>query len=460
MTPQASSDRPTVTAQLASYIAAAAHTPIPDDVAALTRLHLLDTVAAIVACRDLRAGQVARAFASTAGRGDVQILGTPDRAALVDATFASAVIAHGAEINDFCPSSFVQPGPGVVSTALCVGVARGRTGAEVLRSIAAGYEVACRMPKAIGIESLRRSGMACHSIGSLFGVGTTAGALLHLSDLQAVDLIAYCAQQASGSWQWLLDIEHFEKSFVFGGMAVHNGLHAALLVEAGFSGVPDALDVDGGWLAGGLLAGGDRDGLGALVDGLGADYQIDLVGFKRYPVGGPVQPIVQAMLELMADERDVDIVRIHVSMPGAADTFANARMPALNARYLLALIAIEGGLDFVSAQSLERFRGDDEVRQLMTRITVEHDPTQETVPRSESATVTIDFADGRTRSRHVDHVTGYPTHPMSATEVVDKARTLMAPHFTADRVSHIVDTVLSIADLDSVDPIVDAITRP
>lgn len=149
-----------------------------------------------------------------------------------------------------------------------------------------------------------------------------------------------------------------------------------------------------------------------------------------------------------------------MKMPGAADTFANARMPALNARYLLALIAVDGELDFVSAQSLHRFRDDERVQRLMQRITVEHDPTQETVPRSESATVTIAFGDGRTRSRHVDHVTGYPTHPMTRPEVVDKAKGLMAAHFTDDRVDHIVDTVMDIADLETVEPIVDAIARP
>jgi 2-methylcitrate dehydratase PrpD len=423
-------------------------------------LHLLDTVASVVACRDLRAGQVARAYAARAGRGDVPILGTDDRASLVDAAFASAIIAHGAEINDFCPSAFVQPGPGVVSTALCTAVDRGRSGAETIRAIAAGYEIACRTPKSIGIEALREAGIACHSIGSLFGVATASAALLRFDEDRSVDLLAYCAQQASGSWQWLLDIEHLEKSFVFGGMAVHNALHAALLVEAGFTGVPDTLDVDGGWLAGGVLAGRDDAGLDTWVDGLGDDFQLDLVGYKRYPVGGPVQPIVQGALALLADRPDRTVERIAVSMPGAASTFAAARMPALNAPYLIALIAVDGHLDFESAQSLERFRGDDAVRAVMERISISHDPAQETVPRSESATITIDFADGTHDSLHVDHVRGYPSHPLTADEVIDKARGLLGAHLDDRRVDQVVDHCLGIAALTSVEPLVAAIARP
>jgi len=450
----------TVTRRLARFIESVTATELAPDVAELASLHLLDTIASIVACRDLRAGEAARTYAAAGGHGDVPILGSTDRASLLDATFASAIVAHGAEINDFCPSAFVQPGPGVVSTALCVGLDRDRTGAEVLRAIAAGYEVACRTPKAIGIDTLRAHGVACHSVGALFGVATTTGALLGFDDRHAVDLIAYCAQQASGSWQWLLDIDHLEKSFVFGGMAVHNALHAALLVEAGFTGVPDALDVDGGWLAGGLLARRDRTGMNSLVDGLGHDYQLDLVGYKRFPVGGPVQPIVQGTLDLMDGETERDIERIDVRMPGAAATFAGARMPALNARYLVALIVIDGALDFVAAQSHERFHHDEQVRALMDRIAIVHDPDQETTPRSESATITIEFASGRTRSTHVDHVRGYPSHPMDRDQVIAKARDLISRHFSATQTDEIVATVLAIAELDSVRPIVDAIARP
>ncbi len=460
MTNAPAPDSPSVTRRLARYLAAVAETELPADVEALATLHLLDTLASVVACRDLRAGEVARTYAGRAGRGDVPILGSTDRASLLDAAFSSAIIAHGAEINDFCPSSFVQPGPGVVSTALCTAVDRQRSGAETIRAIAGGYEVACRTPKAIGIEHLRAAGVACHSIGSLFGVAAAAAAMLRLDEDQVVDLVALCAQQAGGSWQWLLDIEHLEKSFVFGGMAVHDGLHAALLVEAGFTGVPDALDVEGGWLAGGLLAGRDRSGLETLVAGLGVDFQLDLVGYKRFPVGGPVQPIVQGALELLSAPSNGEVERIEVLMPGAADTFSGARMPALNARYLISLIAVDGHLDFESAQSLERLRGDEQVRAVMQRIDIRHDPAQETVPRSESATISIDFVDGSRRSVHVDHVRGYPSHPMDADEVVDKARSLIGAHFTDARVSEIVDLSLGIADLDDVRPLVDAIARP
>ncbi len=453
-----------LTKGLAAYMANARHHALPDDVGELAALHLLDTIASIVACRDLQAGEVARRYASTSGVGPTPVLGTTDRASLLNATFASAIIAHGAEINDFCPSAFVQPGPSMVSTGLLVGADRGRSGAEVLRSIAAGYEVSCRLPKAIGNEVLRRKGIANHGLGSLFGTATTAAGLIGLDQTGAENLLAYCSQQAGSSWQWLLDVEHLEKSFVFGGMAVHNALQAALLVEAGFTGVPDSLDAPGGWLQSAILWGVDDPPIEDLVEGLGEKFQLDLVGYKRYPVGGPTQPVVEGVLNLLAARvaqgLDHGFAKVHIAMPGSSRTFARANMPALNIPYLVTVILTDGELDFVAAQSLDRMRHDTAVHQLMERVEVEHDPSQEQVPRTESATVTITWADDTTDSTHVAYVRGYPSHPMSSDDVVAKARELLGRHFDDDRVDTIVELALGIEQLDSVDPLIESFARP
>lgn len=450
-----------ITEQLAAYIATIGTTDPPAGAEQLATLHLLDTLASVVACRDLQAGDVARSYARSHSTGEVPILGTRDRATLLDAAFASAIIAHGAEINDFCPAAFVQPGPGVVSTALCLGAARGSSGRDVIRAITAGYEVACRIPRAIGNEHLRRSGVANHSVGSLFGAAVAAGALLRFDERQAVNLISYCAQQASGSWQWLLDVEHLEKAFVFGGMAVHNGLHAALLVEAGFTGVPNALDIPGGWLSGGIRSGVTDDSLKLLVDGLGRQHCLDLVGYKRYPVGGPVQPIVAGTLDLLAAHqlRADEVVSIRVEMPGSASAFDRAHMPALNAKYVIAIILLDRELDFVAAQSLERFRHDPAVHDLMARIEVVHDPAQDTEPRAESARLTARLTDGREIATYVDYVRGYPSHPMEADDVIDKARGLLQRSFDDAQVEAIVETTLAIGSLDTVTPLIAAIER-
>ena len=94
---------------------------------------------------------------------------------------------HATDINHYCPSAFVQPGAPIVSATLCVGAWRGLTGEELLRAVIVGYEICCRLPKALGIENLQRAGLSSHGIGPLFGtaaaMASLVGCLRRINDL-------------------------------------------------------------------------------------------------------------------------------------------------------------------------------------------------------------------------------------------------------------------------------------
>jgi 2-methylcitrate dehydratase PrpD len=444
---------PRVMPALCAYLAHSQTAKVRDEVRELARCHLLDTLASIVACRDLGPAVLARDLAlrlsGDARRSAATVLGTRERASILDAVFASAMAGHGAEINDFNPSVFVQPGPAVVSTALALAETRQRSGDALLRAVIAGYQLAGRMPRALGVENLRRAGLANHGIGALFGAAATAASLLALPHDRSGDVLSFCAQQASGSWQWMLDVEHVEKSFVFAGMGARNGLQAALMVEAGFRGVRDCLDRAGGFMASPLFAGGDAD-RSQLIDGLEDGSELERTAFKRYPVGGPAQPAVEGMLELLPRIERRAVQRVRIAMPGRASVFRDAAMPALNLRYLAALLLLDGHLDFTSAQSLERMHGDARVREWMDRVEVEHDPAQEAprgAPRTESARVVIVLADGARHETYVPFVRGFPSHPMSREDVERKALELMAPRLGAPRAQAVVDRVAALEQL-------------
>ena len=438
------------TARLSRYIAGAATADLDDATRRLAALHLLDTLAAIVACRDLEPAVVARRYVARRTGDDgssssgVTILGTTERAPVIEAVFAGAMTAHAAEINDFLPSVFVQPGPAIVATAIGVGELVGASGAAVLGALVAGYEVAARVPRALGPNNLRRAGLASHGVGPCFGVATVAASLLGLPATSIPDVLSLTAQQASGSWQWLLDVDHIEKAFVFAGLGARNGLEAALLVEAGYRGVPDVLDRPGTWFTADPFGDERGDGdLDALVEGLDAPYALAMTAYKRHPVGGPTQPAVEALLDLAGNGLGAaDVDRVLIEMPGRWEAFRDAAMPALNLRYLAAVILLDGRLDFVAAQSLDRMTNDPEVHAVMERVEVRHDPGQESGPgaeRTESARVTVSLRDGGTLERFVPHVLGFPSHPMGADDVEAKALDLVVPHLGAQRAQALVE---------------------
>jgi 2-methylcitrate dehydratase PrpD len=330
-----------------------------------------------------------------------------------------------------------------------VAESRRASGDAIVRAVVVGYELAGRIPKALGLGNLRDAGIANHGIGPVFGAAAAAASMIGIAEDRISDVLTYSAQQASGSWQWLLDVEHIEKSFVFAGMGARNGLQAALLVEAGFRGVRDSFDHPEGWLRAGAYAKGDAN-TSYLIEELGKRSELSETAFKRYPVGGPTQPAVHGLLQLLPNIDRNNVQSVRVEMPGRWQAFRDAAMPALNLRYLSAIILIDGKLDFVSAQSLERMATDTRAKTLMDKVTIAHDPEQEAPrgqPRTESARVIVMENSGKKHEIYVPYVVGFPSHPMTQDDVESKALELMSPRLGAARSRQIVERVRSLEQL-------------
>ena len=205
---------------------------------------------------------------------------------------------------------------------------------------------------------------------------------------------------------------------------------------------------------------GDEN-LASLLD-FGNETELDQTGYKQYPVGGPVQPSVHGLLTLLPNITVEKVSKITVEMPGAAAAFRNANLPALNVKYVLSIILLDGHLDFVSAQSRERMLSDKAVKQLMSKIDVLEDVSQQTLPgeaRRESAKVKVEESSGRLHEIFVPYVKGYPSHPMSLKEVEQKSVELMTPHLGMARAKRVVEMVNNIDHLSSIVELLTLISR-
>mgnify|MGYP002479239603 CR=1 FL=1 len=237
-------------------------------------------------------------------------------------------------------------------------------------------------------------------------------------------------------------------------MGAHNGLQSALMVEAGFTGVPDSFDAEGGWLRSPAFEKADR---AYLVDKLGAAFELDHAAFKRYPTGGPTQPAVQALLGLRRQVKPEDVTHILIEMPGRADAFASAKMPPLNLPYIASLIMLDGRFDFTDVQSLERMHGDERVKAFSKLVEVVEDEAQEAregEARVESARVTIERRGLSKLAKFVPYVTGFPSHPMRLNELEAKAGELMEPVLGKKRAMEVIARALSLDDEKTVDDLV------
>lgn len=444
---------PVITRTISEYIAGIRTATLDPEWLELGKRHILDTLAAAVSCKDLEPAMLGRKYAlmkSAGASNGATMLATREKVGLVDAAFGSAMIVHGSEINDFQPESFVQPGPAVVGAAFALAENRGGSGHDLLRAVIAGYELCGRMPKALGVGTLYRSGIANHAVGPCFGAAATAASMLGLTREQVQLVMSYASQQACGSWQWLLDNDHVEKTFVFAGVGARNGVEAALLVEQGYTGVTDCFDNPAGFMHQGVFRRGSSHNPTYLIEDLDTRTELHVTAYKRYPVGGPAQPAIEALLKLRAKTSPTSVESIVMEMPGRWDAFRNAEMPALNLRYLAAIILIDGRLDLLAAQDRERFNNDSAVHAMMEKMDVIHAPdleASEGETRTEPARVTLRDARSGEHKVFVPFVRGFPSHPMTRQDVIDKAHELISPVLGDARTREIIELTMNIEDL-------------
>ena len=411
--------------ELSAYIATALRRPLPPAVLEKTRHHLLDTLAAMLSGSRLPPGKKAVSFAKTLGGSrEACVAGSRLVTTAANAALANGMLAHADETDDSHSPSQTHPGCGVVAAALAMAEREQRNGTALLRAIALGYDVCCRLTQSLNPIEFRADGHSTHSVGPTFGAAAAAGALAGLDERGVRHLLSYAAQQASGISCWMRDEEHIEKAFDFGGMPARNGVTAAAMVAHGFTGVDDVFSGERGF----FVAHGRAPDPHELVRGLGEAYEIMNADIKRWPVGSPIQAPLDSLLELIrahairAELVEELVVRLaHLG----ANTTDNRVMPDICMQHLCAVMLLDGTVSFASSHDQKRMR-DRKVLALRDRIVLRGDDAlTRAMPRREGI-VEIKLKDGREFRHHTRAVRGTPENPMTREEVEAKSRDLAA----------------------------------
>jgi 2-methylcitrate dehydratase PrpD len=413
------------TRELSNYIAEALAHPLPAAVAERACQHVLDAIAAMVSGSRLPPGRLAIAYArQLGGRPEASIAGSRIVTSCVNAALANGMLAHADETDDSHAPSRNHPGCAVIPAALAAAEAVHASGEKFLRAVALGYDVAARVNYALGADAFALAGRMTHSFGGTFGAGAAAGALFGIDALTARHLLSYCAQQASGVGSSVRDADHIEKAFDFGGMPARNGMTAAAMVAAGFTGVDDVFSGERNF----LQAYGIEPDPEKLADGLGRQFEILRTNIKKWSAGSPAQAAIDALLHLMetADVTAQKVKAIAVHLPTGSDrTVDRTPAPDVNVQHLLALLLVDGTLTFRSIHDHGRMR-EPAILALRDRIKVlPSDELLHARPRRQ-AIVEIETHDGARMSHRVVAVRGTADNPMGQAEVEAKARDLMA----------------------------------
>jgi 2-methylcitrate dehydratase PrpD len=457
-TRQAASSSPgNVTARLARYMVEARDRALPADTTREARHRILDTLGAIVSGSHLAPGEAAiRYVQSQGGREEASVLTTKIRTTAVNAALANGMFAHADETDDFEPVTKAHPGCSVVPAAFAVGEREGRSGAEVLKAVVLGYDLCCRFLMALGPDHVRGTHRSAEGTSSTFGAVGAAAALARLDERGMRYALSYAAQQVSGIWSWVRDTEHIEKAFDFGGMGARNGVSAALMVQAGFTGVADVLDGEHNMIE--ALSTEPRPE--AMVADLGRRFYVNETAIKTFSVGYPIQAPLDALLTLRKQHglTPANVTRIVARLPeDGALIVSNRAMPDVNLQYVLAVGLIDGTISFEDSHSQARMK-DPQVLAVRERVELVADRGLLDPDAPRSGRVDVTLRDGRTVTHFTRHPPGTKENPLDTNGVNEKARGLIEPVLGRQRTSEIIAMVNQLESVGNIRDLVRLLT--
>ncbi len=433
------------TRRLGLYMAKATQRRLPPAVVEKAKHHILDTLAAMVSGSRLSAGERAIAYVTRLrGLPEAGVVGTGLMLPAVDAAFANGMFAHADETDDSHRSSHTHPGCAIVPAALAAAEKAHATGTAFLRSVVLGYDVCCRLTKALDVTPFLYSNRSIHSFGGVFGAGAAAGALFGLDAKQMRHLLSYVAQCAGGCDGYFYESQHIQKAFVYSGRTAHDGVKAASLVADGFPGVDDIFSGDRNFLNA-YAINARRE---ALSEDLGRRYEILGAYLKKWSVGSPIQAVLDGLDALITKYgvRGEDAAEIVLHMtPRDTKTVDDRPIPDVNVQHQVALMLTDGGSTFATIHHAARMK-DPAVLAVRRRVRLKPTPALNHA-YLRRAVVEITTRDGRRLRKRIDRVRGSTANPMTRPEVIAKAHDLMDGILGRRRATRLIDTVFAIEDL-------------
>jgi 2-methylcitrate dehydratase PrpD len=366
---------------------------------------------------------MAQRVAAGFGKSDEAAMFPDARSSAAGAAFANGVASHILELDDVHKGATLHAGAPVIPAALAVAEREHADGRAFLLAVAVGYDAALRVGEAVNPSHYR----FWHPTGTAatFGSVAAAGSLLKLNGAQMLDALGTAGTQAAGLWEFNAD--GAMSKHLHPGKAAFEGILAADLAQAGFTGATRILEGERGFFRA-MSAAFDAS---RITDGLGERWKIGENCFKLHSCCGHTHTAIDVALELR--ERVAGRVeRIHIETYGPGFEIVKEMDPQspyqakFSIAYCVAAALLEG------AVGLEQFAperiGSPEMSGMLrrTRVTVEDDLTAK-YPGAWPARVTLTLDDGTELTGASDYPRGNPENPVSTAELEQKFLALVGP---------------------------------
>ena len=436
---------------------------VPADAQRITRLVLLAaTGTAVAGSGEEGIAPLRELLLERGGAGQARTFVFGDR---LPANAAAQLNGTMCRALDYCDAMApgVHIGSSLVPAAFAAAdLAGGCSGEQFFAALVAGAEVASRF----NLTESMYDGFDPTGIAAVFGAAAAAARILRLTPTQTHHALALAFNRCGGSFQSNIDGSLAVR--MVQGWVAETGIVCTQMAQRGITGPVNFLTGIYGYAH---LYGRDRLDPKAMVAGLGSEWRLKRMVFKKYPSCGVTQGMTELALDLVeaAGIRPDQVQAARVRMPPYAwklvghafEVGDNPRVNAqFSARYCLANAIVRG------ASKLTHFRpaeiGDAAVRALVDRVDVVADPAMDERGHT-SVDVSIRTTDGRTHERGLDIAPGFPGNDLTDAQQLARFRDCMAYAATplpAAQVERFLGDVDRLAELPDARSLADALIAP
>ncbi len=380
------------------------------------------------------------------------------------AVFSNAIAAHSIELDDTHSASSLHPAVVVIPGALAAAEIEGSTGKEFIAAVVAGYEVACRLGRALNPKDTYAKGFHPTAIVGAFSTAAAVGKLIGLTEEQLGHAFGIAASQAAGRTEFLSEGAWTKR--LHPGWSSHAGYIAAHLAQNGFTG--PLLPFEG---RDGLLRGyGSTEHIERLTDKLGAPFELSVTSVKPHACcrynQGPIDLAIKLQKEHGVRAADIEAIEVGVvtaAMGIVVEPRDRKIRPSndVDAQFSLPFavgLGIEKG-QATLAEYAEPTMSDGGVLAVAERTTAIVKPEFDAkYPDVWPCDMTITTTDGRTLHAMLEFPKGDPENRLSYEEMCAKFRALAGVVFDAPQLDAIIAAVDNLAD-GGVGPVVAAVSK-
>lgn len=440
-----------VSRRLAETLSRTSPRSLPADVVEHARRAVLDWLGSALAGTVEPPARMGRQVAMRLGASQEATVFGAGRASAPAAALANGIASHVLELDDVHKGSTLHAAAPIVPAALAVAERERADGRTFWLAVTLGYEAAFRIGEAVNPSHYR----FWHPTGTVatFGAAAAAGTILRLNDAEMLQALGTAGTQAAGLWEFNADGAMSKP--LHPGKAAFNGILAADLARAGFTGASRILEGERGFFRA-ESTGADPS---RITEGLGERWKIGENCYKLHACCGHTHTAIDVALELRqrlgTDEAvaaQITEIRIGTYGPGFAIVKELNPRSSYQAQFSLAYCVAVALLD--GRAGLEQFAGrrfgpngveDSALAALLerTRITVDDTLTGK-YPAAWPARLELVLRNGDRLQGEADFPRGNPENPVSTDTLREKLLSLVGERFGRETAHRALEAVQSI----------------